>query len=182
MWTTAGRSVRATRAQSGAKAPKSEMGSARRSVQSSRVRAGSEDATLSASSVTVSTPASTRNTAISRATSVPAGARLLLGLRLDLADAGLLLQPPALGLADLVVLLHGRLLGVGLDLAHAGIPLIPAPLDLAVLERLVAHGLVLHLRQRRRATHRRQEYRRHHRDRQLVEHAPASSLGLPCRA
>src|SRR5258706_2897980 len=157
------------------------MGSARRSVHSALVGLRSADPFRSASPVPASSPASTSSATTTRLTTRRRGRRLVLrlglALGLDLADPGVLVQPAALPLAFLFVLLHRRHLRGGLDLADAALALIPAALRPAFPEGPVLRHLVRRDR-RHSGAHRRHERGRRHCHRQLVEHWSSSLLIL----
>src|SRR5713101_2718068 len=156
MWTTAGRSVRAIRTQSGARVPTSETGNARCSVQSALLDRRGRKPTRSARSVPATSPVNRSSARTTRVTVAP----LLLGLpfRFHLAAAGGRIPIAAVPLARLLVTLHCRGLGLGLVLAAAF--RIPPTVPDEVLAGPLLRG-VLGLRQhragriRRRRDHRR---------------------------
>src|SRR3989454_2551382 len=78
MWTTAGRSVRAIRTQSGARVPTSETGNARRSVQSALLDRRGRKPTRSARSVPATNRSSARTT---RVTVAPFDPPIMAGAR-----------------------------------------------------------------------------------------------------
>src|SRR2546428_1310683 len=81
MWTTAGRSVRAIRTQSGARVPTSETGNARRSVQSALLDRRGRKPTRSARSVPATSPANRSSARTTRVTVAPFDPPIMTGAR-----------------------------------------------------------------------------------------------------
>src|SRR6266446_4684487 len=81
MWTTAGRSVRAIRTQSGARVPTSETGNARRSVHSALLDRRGGKPTRSARSVPATSPANRSSARTTRVTGTLFDHQIMAGAR-----------------------------------------------------------------------------------------------------